>query len=173
MRYFLLSLASLFASVLLTAAAEAQTTTCHGRPITVLDFRNPVLISGSSLSAGAIYRFSNVATGVDARVSIIALNGATLATIDRDTGLVNNFQPELGGTDARSVDFNISFVTAGGTTPVALDVAASGIDVDGEPISRLQALIQPQRKTSFRCSTRGRAVSTTASGRSGPVRPPG
>ena len=132
MRYFLLSLASLFASVLLTAAAEAQTTTCHGRPITVLDFRNPVLISGSSLSAGAIYRFSNVATGVDARVSIIALNGATLATIDRDTGLVNNFQPELGGTDARSVDFNISFVTAGGTTPVALDVAASGIDVDGD-----------------------------------------
>ena len=132
MRYFLLSLASLFASVLLTAAAEAQTTTCHGRPITVLDFRNPVLISGSSLSAGAVYRFSNVATGVDARVSIIALNGATLATIDRDTGLVNNFQPELGGTDARSVDFNISFVTAGGTTPVALDVAASGIDVDGD-----------------------------------------
>lgn len=132
MKYFLLSLASLFASVLLTAAAEAQTTTCHGRPITVLDFRNPVLISGSSLSAGAIYRFSNVATGVDARVSIIALNGATLATIDRDTGLVNNFQPELGGTDARSVDFNISFVTAGGTTPVALDVAASGIDVDGD-----------------------------------------
>ena len=132
MRYFLLSLASLFASVLLTAAAEAQTTTCHGRPITVLDFRNPVLISGSSLSAGAIYRFSNVATGVDARVSIIALNGATLATIDRDTGLVNNFQPELGGTDARSVDFNISFVTAGGSTPVALDVAASGIDIDGD-----------------------------------------
>jgi len=85
-----------------------------------------------ALSAGAVYRFSNVTTGVDARVSVIALNGATLATIDRDSGLVGNFQPELGGTDSRSVDFKISFVTAGGTTPVTLDLAASGIDIDGD-----------------------------------------
>lgn len=120
------------ASVALPEAVEAQTTTCHGRPITVLDFRNPVLISGTALTVGAVYRFSNVTTSVDARVRVDALNGATLTTIDRDTGLVANFQPELGGANARSIDFTISFVTAGGATPVNLDIAASGIDIDGD-----------------------------------------
>ncbi|MGB5725102.1 MAG: GEVED domain-containing protein [Parasphingorhabdus sp.] len=132
MKFWLFWLVVFFASVFFTEAAEAQTTACHGRPITVLDFRNPVLISGTALSAGAVYRFPNVTTGVDARVTVVALNGATLATIDRDTGLIGNFQPELGGANARSIDFTISFVTAGGTAPVSLDVAASGIDIDGD-----------------------------------------
>lgn len=131
-RILLVSLLCLTLFWIMDTGAKAQTTTCHSRPITVLDFRNPDLISGTALSAGAIYRFPNVTAGVDARVTIAALNGATLATIDRDTGLVGNFQPELGGTNARSADFKISFVTAGGTSPVSLDVAASGIDIDGD-----------------------------------------
>jgi uncharacterized repeat protein (TIGR01451 family) len=117
------------------SAAQSQITTCYGRAITVLDFRNPVLVSGTALSVGAIYRFPNVAPGMDARVRIDALNGSTLAIIDRDTGLIGNFQPELGGNDARSADFTITFVVAGTTTPTALDVAASGVDVDGDSAS--------------------------------------
>ncbi|MBA3898063.1 MAG: hypothetical protein H0X36_13225 [Sphingomonadaceae bacterium] len=117
-------------------AAHAQVTSCYGRAITVLDFRNPVLVSGTALSVGAIYRFANVAPGVDARVRINAISaGASLAIIDRDTGLIGNFQPELAGADARSADFTITFVVAGTATPIALDVAASGIDIDGDSAS--------------------------------------
>ncbi len=112
--------------------AQAQITLCYGRPITVLDMRNPTLVSGTALQAGAIYRFANAATGIDVRVRIDALNGATLSTIDNDTGLIANFQPELAGSNARSVDFTINFFVAGTTTPIALDVAASGVDIDGD-----------------------------------------
>ena len=108
---------------------------CLNRQITTLDFRAARLTSGTALAVGAIYTFANVATGVDARVQINALNnGATLATIDSDTGLIGNFQPELAGADARSVDFTITFVTAGTTTAIAGDFAASAIDIDGDTV---------------------------------------
>ncbi len=112
--------------------AQAQVTSCYGRAITVLDMRAPTLVSGTALQAGAVYRFANAAPGIDVRVRIDALNGATLATIDNDTGLIGNFQPELAGANARSVDFTLSLVVAGTTTPIALDVAASGVDIDGD-----------------------------------------
>ncbi len=117
------------------APAQAQTTTCYGREIVTLNFQNPVLESGTDLAVGAVYRFSNVATGVDARVRINALTDATLAIIDRDTGLIANFQPELAGTNARSADFTITLVNAGTTTPVALDLVATGIDIDGDSVA--------------------------------------
>jgi len=116
-------------------AARAQTSTCQGNPITLLDFRNPSLVSGVALTAGAVYRFANVATGVDAMVRIDAVTNGTLTIIDRDTGLVPAFQPELGGANERSADFTISFVTAGGSAPVSIDFAASGIDIDGDSAS--------------------------------------
>lgn len=120
-----------------TPAVQAQTTEiCLGRIITRLDFRNPVRISGSNLAVGSVYRFSNVSTGIDALVRIDALNnGATLTTIDNDTGLVRNFQPELAGSNARSADFTISFVTAGTSTPLVFDFVGTAIDVDGDSAS--------------------------------------
>ncbi|MGB5724138.1 MAG: GEVED domain-containing protein, partial [Parasphingorhabdus sp.] len=113
---------------------SAQTTEiCLGRVITVMDFRNPVRITGANLVVGSVYRFSNVTSGVDARVTIDALNnGASLSTIDRDTGLIANFQPELVGNGVRSADFTIRFYVAGTTTPVGLDFVGTGIDIDGD-----------------------------------------
>ena len=119
------------APFLMVSAVRAQTTVCQGRLITVLDFRNPVLVSGSALSVGAVYRFSNVATGIDALVSIDAITNGSLNFFDRDTGLIANIQPELNNLGASSADFTISFVAAGGSAPVAIDFAASGIDIDG------------------------------------------
>ena len=124
---------AVYAGIFLAGStAHAQTVTCQGRSITVFNFRNPVLVSGTALSVGAVYRFSNVATGIDARVRIDAFNAATLATIDQNAGLADNFQPELAGANARSVDFTITFVAAGTTTPVATDFASSGIDIHGD-----------------------------------------
>ncbi len=120
---------------ILIGGANAQTSTCQGRQILLLDFRSPTLQSGTALSVGAVYRFANVATGVDALVTIDAITSGSLTIIDRDTGLVANFQPELGGSNARSADFTIALVTAGGSTPVSADFAASGIDIDGDSAS--------------------------------------
>ncbi|MFA5989564.1 MAG: GEVED domain-containing protein [Sphingomonas sp.] len=114
------------------ATAHAQATSCYDRTISELSFQNPVLISGVDLNVGATYQFSNVTSGVDALVQITATTNSSLATIDRDTGLTANFQPELAGANARSADFTITFVAAGTTTPVALDFIASGIDIDGD-----------------------------------------
>ena len=131
-RIGLLALLALAATLLMASPAQAQIVTCYGRPITTLDFRNPTLISGTALTAGAVYRFSNVAIGVDARVRIDAMAGASLAIIDRDADLIRNFQPELAGGAPGNVDFTITFYVAGTTTPIALDFAASGIDIDGD-----------------------------------------
>jgi uncharacterized repeat protein (TIGR01451 family) len=118
----------------LSPVAHAQVgTSCNGRPASPLNLSAPTLVSGTARSVGAIYRYANAAPGVDVRVRIDALNnGATLPTFDNDTGLIGNFQPELGGSNARSADFTFTFVVAGTTTPIVIDVVASAIDVDGD-----------------------------------------
>ena len=116
--------------------AHAQTTTCQGRLIQLLDFRAPVLVSGTALQSGAVYRFSNTAPGIDALVTINAIINGSLATIDNDATLIANFQPQLsaagGDNGPRSVDFTITLVLTGTSTPVDADFAASGIDIDGD-----------------------------------------
>lgn len=127
------------------APAKAQTTQiCLNRVITTIDFSGtPTLVSGTPLAVNSVYRYSNVNTGIDALIRVVALNnGATLATIDNNAApaagqpdLRAFFNPELGGTNARSADFQISFVVAGTNTPLAFDFAATAIDVDGNGAS--------------------------------------
>ena len=134
----LIPLAMLFA----ITPAQAQTTQiCLGRVITTLDFSGtPTLQSGTALAVNATYRYSNINTGIDALVRIVALNnGATLTTIDNNAApaagqpdLRPFFNPELGGSNARSVDFQISFVVTGTSTALPFDFAATAIDVDGD-----------------------------------------
>lgn len=113
--------------------AVAQTAVCLNRQITTFNFTTSSLESGTAGTVGAVYRFTNVATGVDARVQILAMSApGILANIDNNTGLANNFQPELGGTNARSIDFNITFVAAGTASPLTVDLAATAIDIDGD-----------------------------------------
>ena len=128
---------ALLACAAFAQPAQAQiANTCQNRPITPLNFQGAVLLSGTALSVGAVYQFANAGTGIDARVRIDALNnGATLATIDNDTGLVGNFQPELVGSNARSAEFTFSFFAAGTSTPYLFDFVASAIDVDGDSAS--------------------------------------
>lgn len=110
------------------------TSSCFAQPTTDLNFSSPTLISGTNLQPGARYRFSNVTTGIDSIIEILGFaNGASLNAFDNDSGLTNNFQPELnaaGGVDS-GVDFRVDFVQTGTTTPVILDIAVNSIDVDG------------------------------------------
>ncbi|MGF1515744.1 MAG: Ig-like domain-containing protein, partial [Elainellaceae cyanobacterium] len=101
-----------------------------------LVFQNQVLESGSDLQAGAIYRYSNVTTGLDALVTIEAINNGAVLSILDDTsfGDLNAFQPEIGGPTGSSVDFSIAFVQAGTNTPTAApDFLATWVDLDGDP----------------------------------------
>lgn len=140
-----LSLALSLAVSFLPAPAKAQTTQiCLNRVITTLDFSGtPALESGTPLAVNALYRYANVNTGIDALIRIVALNnGATLTTIDNNSAPATGqpdlrffFNPELAGSNARSADFQISFVVAGTNTPLAFDFAATAIDVDGDSVS--------------------------------------
>ena len=114
-------------------AQQAPIINCQGRPVTALDFSGSFLESGTDNDEAdpPIYRFTNVAPGVDARIEVLDfVDGGTLNVFDNDTGLVNYFQPELISTGGSAVDFKISFIDSS-NTPIALDIAASAIDVDG------------------------------------------
>jgi len=119
----------------LTTQASAQIINCNDRLVTSLDFTGPTLTSGTDLQVGATYRYDNVATGIDARVEILGFTGgATLNFVDRDVGLVNYFQPELNASQDSSADFRITFLNSGTNTPVEIDFAAGGIDIDGNNV---------------------------------------
>ena len=104
----------------------------------IFNFNSWSLESGTALTSGAVYRFANVATGVDALVTVSTVtSGIVLRNIDRTIdGYGEAFQPEyrINGSTNGYIDFTIRFVNAGGTTtsprPI---VAASGLDIDGSP----------------------------------------
>lgn len=127
----------LLALVLLPAGfVQAQTISCQNRIVSPLSFETPQLVSDPAIPAlgvGATYRYSNVVAGVDALVEIIGLDGVgSLSTIDNDGSLPVHFQPEFNapGGDA-GANFRFTFVTAGTSTPIEIDIAAGAIDIDG------------------------------------------
>ncbi|MFD0844796.1 SprB repeat-containing protein, partial [Flaviramulus multivorans] len=108
------------------------------------NFVNPKLISGNSLSEGAVYRFRNVfpnnpyGTTIDALVRIVQFNGgASLLEMDvTDSGIPEAFQPRINSTNSKnqSVLFNITFVEGGGNygDEVVISYFASPYDIDGD-----------------------------------------
>jgi hypothetical protein len=61
-----------------------------------MNFQNPVLDAGTANTPGAIYRFSNVLPGIDARLSILAMTNASLVTVDDAAlGTPDSWQPVI------------------------------------------------------------------------------
>ena len=138
--YAIASLSGAALTIVVPMAAQAQVApviNCQGRPVTQMSYSNPTLVSGTDLQVGAIYRFDDVATNVDAMVEITAfVNGGSLLSIDNNIGLANYFQPQLIKTTAESaVDFKFWYEDATTGVPVNLDFAASVIDVDGNSVN--------------------------------------
>jgi hypothetical protein len=110
-----------------------------------LSFRNPQLVSGTDKADGAVYRFSNVTTGVDALLKINGRSSTSVELNDIDitsTGYDSAFQPLINYTDGSKVksgvttdwymEFQISFVTAGTNLPTIVAAFNSTIiDNDG------------------------------------------
>ncbi len=103
-----------------------------------LSFTTYTLDSGTANTIGAVYRFTNVALGVDALVKITAMtSGITLKNMDRTAdGYQEAFQPEyrINSSTNAYIDFRITFVIAGTSVPTVRPlIAATGLDIDGSP----------------------------------------
>ena len=116
---------------------------------------NPALCTGSSYAfstvaantntgaVGDVYRFTNVAAGLDALVRVESKSpNVTIVNINNVTfGNANAFQPRIryatNNTGDRTISFRITFVQAGTTTPVIVpNVGGFFQDVDGESFDR-------------------------------------
>ena len=110
-----------------------------------LTFQNPVLATGTAGQPGAVYRFPNVTTGVDALVEIKGRSSADviLENIDvPDLGFGSAFQPKLGrsgdvsGTCSWWMEFEIRFVAYGTNQEVNVhQFKATAIDIDGDDVT--------------------------------------
>ncbi|NJN33809.1 MAG: hypothetical protein HC817_05700 [Saprospiraceae bacterium] len=103
---------------------------------TALRFQNPTLISGTDKQVGAQYRFDDVFFGVDATVTLTALNDASVNTVDDDspgTGYLRAFQPNVSITDSDGyAEWTVTFKRANTTSDFNFAcVTVSGIDIDG------------------------------------------
>lgn len=105
---------------------------CNEPPL--FSFNNPTLEQGVPLQVNAVYRFTNVASGVDALVQVIAINNATLDNID-DNASANspaNFSPFFtANAGGGYIDYRITLVQTGTLIPVKRDFALTGLDIDG------------------------------------------
>jgi hypothetical protein len=99
------------------------------------DFRNGILYSGTDLQIGAVYRFNNVKSGVDAFVTITNISpGITVSELDGNSGYPEALQPTLISDPGTSgyLEMQFDFLIAGTNTPmIQTKVPVTPIDVDG------------------------------------------
>jgi hypothetical protein len=99
-------------------------------------FKNPVLISGSDLQTGAVYKFSNVKENLDARIIITGnTGGVSLRSIDESNmGFTEAFQPAINvAPDSNGyIEFKIEFInTQNGNLQQQDLIPVTCLDVDG------------------------------------------
>ena len=123
--------------ILITLSVQSQT-------FPYLSFTGAALKSGTALQQGAVYKFTNVTTGVDAFVTIQSvLNGASVTNIDQfgGTGYDGGFQP-IVSSSAGSPDsyarFLIEFKNTDGSAHTFPNLATTGLDIDGTTMSLLE-----------------------------------
>ncbi len=99
------------------------------------DFRNGILYSGTDLQIGAVYRFNNVKSGVDAFVTITNISaGITISELDAGSGYPEALQPTLIADPGANgyLEMKFDFLIAGTNTPfIQTKVPVTPIDVDG------------------------------------------
>lgn len=120
---------------------------------TELVFTNAQLISGTSNQDGAVYKFNNVAAGIDAVVKIVSRSSQAviLDTIDvppvNGMGFDKALQPQLGihgNVPANSnwwMKFEVNFLQSGTNKSVTINkFQATALDIDGDGVSIVENL---------------------------------
>lgn len=96
----------------------------------------PALVSGTAGTQGAVYRFSNVAPGADAIVTLTTITANTsLVQLDDNSSFTDRFQPVIRTTGTNQegyIRFDFQLVVANTTTPKIIPaVYISAQDIDG------------------------------------------
>ena len=98
-------------------------------------FRNHILLSGTDLEIGAVYRFRDVKPGVDGILTIADLKGGmTIKDLDGPSGFDEALQPYINCEPHKQgyVEFLLEFVTAGSMKKLLqAEVPLTAIDIDG------------------------------------------
>ena len=110
-----------------------------------LVFRNPTLVQGQANKQGAIYRFTNVTTGIDAEMKLVKFSRPDIVMQNVDLssmGWDKAFQPQFGlpGNVAPFqnwyIDFEVTFYKAGTNQKQKMaKVDMTALDVDGDGLS--------------------------------------
>ena len=127
----------------------------NGAPAPELSFVNPVLKSGTANKEGAVYRFSNITTGVDAEIKLkkFSRNDIVMKNFDNSAlGWNKAFQPEFGLPGVVQpnqnwyIDFEMTFFEAGTNKKKKVqkaDFTALDVDGDGYSISEYAMFSNP------------------------------
>ena len=109
---------------------------CGGE--TSLDFSaTPILISGTPLTQGAVYRITNITAGTDALITIAQTVNASVADLDNNSTEPAAFKPQTAFNFASVgergyIEYKIDFVNAGGVSPVIINKFFMNFnDIDG------------------------------------------
>ena len=152
---FLLTLAVSIALLSSAQSGSGGGPSANTTPAPELVFQNAVLKSGNVNQEGAIYRFANITSGVDAEIKLSKFSrpDIVMKSIDNSTlGWGKAFQPEFGlaglvpAFQNWYIDFEMTFYEAGTTKKVSLsraDFTALDIDGDGYSISEYANFVNP------------------------------
>ncbi|MGZ5286290.1 MAG: T9SS type A sorting domain-containing protein [Flavisolibacter sp.] len=120
-----------------------------------LVFTNPVLKQGPANKEGAVYRFANVTTGIDAEIKLkkFSRNDIVMKNIDNGSlGWGKAFQPEFGLVGVVQpwqnwyIDFEMTFFEAGTNKKRRVskfDLTALDVDGDGNSVSEYAIFDNP------------------------------
>lgn len=106
--------------------------TCSEPPL--FNFSSNTLEQGIAGQVNAVYRFNNIASGLDALVRIKAISNATLSNVDNNASgnSAANFSPLFRATQSGGyIDWEVKFVATGTTNPVKKNFAMTALDIDG------------------------------------------
>lgn len=156
------SLCLLFFAMMPSAFLHSQSSNSNGQQvIPELVFQNPVLVSGTDKQAGATYRFSNVASGVDALLEISKISDTVTIINNLDVtqfGWNKAFQPEIGRVGNAGINqnwwvlFHMTFVKSATNNKINLSkFYITALDVDGDNVS-VQEYVQMQKADSIKLS---------------------
>lgn len=141
-RSLLLFLSICFYSVNCFSSQDGLTV-CSNHSNGSFNFHDPITEIETNNRLGHVYRFSNVLSGVDAKVSIVAAKNAEVEEIDKTdgnpSGYFEAFQPVIHATNGSGgdhyIDFKIEFVVASTDSPYSFssgtNYIVSGLDIDG------------------------------------------
>ncbi|HYV91793.1 MAG TPA: T9SS type A sorting domain-containing protein [Chitinophagales bacterium] len=154
------------AILLISCAAINPSISAQNAP--VLQFVNPTLTSGTAGHQGAVYKFANVIIGIDARVTINALNGgATLGNIDLSSaGYGEAWQPIVNSSNQNNtcyIEWKIRFKKAGTTTDTVLPLLSiTAVDVDGNGVALKEKVSSSDLTSYFTWASCNLTLSNTA-----------